>query len=202
MDVLKKKRKKVKDVWHSTDLDSLLGIRILPRLEKSKLNLNLVDDAPSLDIVPWKLSVPAVWFDLASFKKDTTNPEIYKQLYLNLSLNILYQNKSSPTVLKQRKELLRRLYPQNEWKNFYLSASRRQFNIYSRVEGYSFSSKTYSLFQRKIILDIIWFPFIIAVDFKPKIWSSSLSSDFRIIYKNDERGERDCFHLGSRPCWH
>ena len=61
-----------------------LGIRILPHLEKPKLNLNLVDDAPSLDIVPWKLSVPAVCFDLTSFKKDTTNPEIYKQLYLRL----------------------------------------------------------------------------------------------------------------------
>ena len=43
-----------------------LGIRILPHMEKSKLNLNLVDDAPLLDIVPWKLSVPAVCFDLAS----------------------------------------------------------------------------------------------------------------------------------------
>ena len=44
----------------------------------------MVDDAPPLDIVPWKLSVPAVRFDLDSFKKDTTNPEIYKQLYLQL----------------------------------------------------------------------------------------------------------------------
>ena len=61
-----------------------LGICILPHLEKSKLNLNLVDDAPPLDIVPWKLSVPAVRFDLDSLKKDTTNPEIYKQLYLQL----------------------------------------------------------------------------------------------------------------------
>ena len=61
-----------------------LGIRILPHLEKSKLNLNLIDDAPSLDIVPRKLSVPTVRFDLASFKKDTTNPEIYKLLYLQL----------------------------------------------------------------------------------------------------------------------
>ena len=26
--------------------------------------------------------------------------------------------------------------------------------------------------------------------------------DFRIIYRNDKGGERDCFHLGSRPCWH
>ena len=37
-----------------------------------------------MDIAPWKLSVHAVRFDLASFKKDTTNPEIYKQLYLQL----------------------------------------------------------------------------------------------------------------------
>ena len=34
-------------------------------------------------------------------------------------------------------------------------------------------------------------------DFKPKIWSSSLSSDFKIICRNDKRWERDCFHLGS-----
>ena len=61
-----------------------IGIHIIPHLEKSKLNLNLVDDASLLDIIPWKLSVPVVCFDLTSFKKDTTNPEIYKQLYLQL----------------------------------------------------------------------------------------------------------------------
>ena len=53
-------------------------------MEKSKLDLNLVDDASPLDIIPWKLSVPVVRFDLTSFKKETTNPEIYKQLYLQL----------------------------------------------------------------------------------------------------------------------
>ena len=53
-------------------------------MKKSKLNLNLVDETASLDIVPWKLSVPAVRFDLNSFKKDTTNPEIYKQFCLQL----------------------------------------------------------------------------------------------------------------------
>ena len=95
-----------------------LGIHILPHLEKSKLNLNLVDDAPSLDSVPWKLSVPAVCFDLTNLKKDTTNPEIYKQLYLQLSLNTLYQKKNSTTILKQR--MLQRLYPQNELKNLLL----------------------------------------------------------------------------------
>ena len=51
-----------------------LGIRILPHLEKSTLNLNLVDDAPSLDIVPWKLLVPAVRFDLTSLKKRYNKP--------------------------------------------------------------------------------------------------------------------------------
>ena len=89
-----------------------LGIRILPHLEKSKLNLNLVDDAPSLDIVPWKLSVPAVRFDLASLKKkiQQTQKYINSSIY-NLSLNTLFQKKKlPPTVLKQRKELLRPLY--------------------------------------------------------------------------------------------
>ena len=61
-----------------------LGICIIPHLEKSRLDLNLVDDASPLDIIPWKLSVSVVRFDLTSFKKDTTNPEIYKRLYLQL----------------------------------------------------------------------------------------------------------------------
>ena len=50
-----------------------LSIRILTHLEKSRLELNLIDDVPSLDIIPWKLSAPAVHLDLAKFKKDTTN---------------------------------------------------------------------------------------------------------------------------------
>jgi len=61
-----------------------LGIRILPHLEQSKQDRNLIDDAPSLDIAPWKLSVPAVRLDLAKFKKETTIPETYKQFYLQL----------------------------------------------------------------------------------------------------------------------
>ena len=32
----------------------------------------------------YKLSVPAVRLDLTNFKKDTTNPKIYKQFYLQL----------------------------------------------------------------------------------------------------------------------
>ena len=91
-----------------------LGIRIIPHLEKSKLNLNLVDDASPLDIIPWKLSVPVVRFDLTSFKKDTTNPEIYKQLYLQLISEYPLSEIFSTTVLKQRMELLRQLYQLNK----------------------------------------------------------------------------------------
>ena len=54
-----------------------------------------------MDIIPWKLSVPVVCFDLTSFKKDTTNPEIYKQLYLQLISEYPLSEKNSPTVLKQ-----------------------------------------------------------------------------------------------------
>jgi len=61
-----------------------LSIRILPHLEKSKINLNLIDDASSLNIAHWTLSAPTVRFDLTKFKQDTTNPETYKQFYLQL----------------------------------------------------------------------------------------------------------------------
>ena len=84
-----------------------LGIRIIPHLEKSKLNLNLEDNASPLDIIPWKLSIPVVHLDLTSFKKDTTKPEIYKQPYLQLISEYPLSEKFSPMVLKQRTELLR-----------------------------------------------------------------------------------------------
>ena len=171
-----------------------LGIRILPHLEKSKLNLNLVDDAPLLDIVPWKLSVTAVRPDLTNFKKDTTNPEIYKQFYLQLMSE----------------------YPLSEI--FFTDCSKTEEGVAAAAvstkrinkpftcrlpdDSSIYIQQTCLLFQRKIVFDTIWFFFIVTVNIKPKIWSSNLSSDFRILYKNDKRRERDCFYLGSRPCWH
>ena len=41
-----------------------LSIRILPHLEKSKINLDLTDDASSLDIAPSTFSSRTVRFDL------------------------------------------------------------------------------------------------------------------------------------------
>ena len=85
-----------------------------PPLGESKLNLNLVDDAPSLDIVSWKLSVPAVRFGLTNLKKTQQTQNYINSSIYNLSLNNRLSEKISPTVLKQRKELLRWLYPRNE----------------------------------------------------------------------------------------
>ena len=130
-----------------------LGIRILPHLEKSKLNLNLVDDAPSLDIVPWKLSVPAVRFDLASFEKDTTNPEIYKQLYLQLiseyplSENIFTDGSKTEEGVAAAAVSTKRILKKLSHVGFQTTV--QYISIYSRVEGYSFSSQTCLLFQRK-----------------------------------------------------
>ena len=80
-----------------------LGIHILPHLEESKLDLNLIDDAPSVDIAPWMLSAPTVRFVLTKFKKDTTNLETYRQIYFRISC----LKKFSQMVRKQRKESLR-----------------------------------------------------------------------------------------------
>ena len=38
------------------------GIRMLPHLDKSKVNLDLIDGASFLDIAPWTLSDPTVLF--------------------------------------------------------------------------------------------------------------------------------------------
>ena len=54
-----------------------LGIRMLPHVEKSKINLQLIDDVSFLDTAPRMPSAPTIRFDLTKFEKDTTNPETY-----------------------------------------------------------------------------------------------------------------------------
>ena len=44
-----------------------LGVRMLPRLEKSGINLGLIDDVSVLSTAPWTL--PPVRLDLATFEK-------------------------------------------------------------------------------------------------------------------------------------
>ena len=51
---------------------------MLPHLQKSKINLQLIYHASFLEIALWMHSAPTVQFDLTKFKKDTTNPETHK----------------------------------------------------------------------------------------------------------------------------
>ena len=44
-----------------------LGVRMLPQLEKSGINLDVIDDVSVLSAAPW--TVPPVRLDLATFKK-------------------------------------------------------------------------------------------------------------------------------------
>ena len=57
---------------------------MLPHLESSGLDLDVIDDTSVLDTAPWTRSVPTVRFDLTQFKMETTNPVTYPQSYLEL----------------------------------------------------------------------------------------------------------------------
>ena len=163
-----------------------LGICILSHLEKSKLNLNLVDDAPSLDLVPWKLSVPAVHFDLTSFKKDTTNPEIYKQLYLQLISE----------------------YPLSNF--FFTDGSKTEEGVAAAAVSTKRINKPFtcrlpddsSMYTAELRAILLALKHVYYSKGKSFLILSDSRSDIRLIYRNDKRRERDCFHLGSRPCWH
>ena len=124
-----------------------LGIHILPHLEKSEINLNLIDNASFMDIAPWMLSVPTIRFDVIKLKKDTTNPETYKEFNLQLISKYPLSVKFSWMVLKQRQDSLWQLSPQDVPGNlwfvaFWMTAPY----IHYRIMSYSFGSKTCVLF--------------------------------------------------------
>jgi len=109
-----------------------------PLAVKSKMNLNRVDDVSSLDIAPWTLSAPTVRFDLTKFRKDTTNPETYKQFYLQFIVTECPLSEIFSLMFrKQNKESLRWLAVSTKRslaETFYLSASGRQLCIYNTAE--------------------------------------------------------------------
>ena len=72
---LQKEPENFKLFEESTSKIPLLAIRKLLHLEKSKISLDLTDDASCLDITPWTLSPRTGRFALTNFKKDTTNHE-------------------------------------------------------------------------------------------------------------------------------
>ena len=68
-----------------SSLTSPLGLRILPQFEDSKIDLDVVDDTTVSDTLPWSQSEPQICLSLKKYKKDTTNPEVYKQAFLEIT---------------------------------------------------------------------------------------------------------------------
>ena len=127
-------------VWNlgiSFHIPSLFSL--LPHLEESKINLNLIDSAPSLDIAHWVLSAPTVHFDLNKFKKGASNPEACKRLHLQtftkyslpIFLLLMVQNQAGVAAAA--------ISTKHSWKP--LSPSGQQLHIYNRIMRYSFGSK-------------------------------------------------------------
>ena len=161
----------------------LLDMRIVPHLEKSKINLNLIDDAPSLDIGHSMLSAPTVRLDLTKFKKNTTNPERTNSFIHSLLLNILCVKKGFTDGSKTGRSRCGGCLHQTFTENIYLLASRRQFHIYCWVAGYSFGPTSYlyrdqmlwprNLYKKKKFL----------TDFRTVCWVRLVSTS-RVILQN------------------
>ena len=63
-----------------------VGIRPQPHFQTAGIDVGGIStDSLLTDVSPWCVPVPVVRFDLTKFKKSETNPEQYKQLFLELS---------------------------------------------------------------------------------------------------------------------
>ena len=62
-----------------------LSLRILPLFEDSKIDLDMVDHTTVSDTPPWNQSEPQICLSLTKYKKDTTNPEVNEQAFLEIT---------------------------------------------------------------------------------------------------------------------
>ena len=62
-----------------------LCLRILRPFEDAKIDLDVVDDTTVSDTRPWSQSEPQICPSLTKYKKDTTNPEVYKQAFFEIT---------------------------------------------------------------------------------------------------------------------
>ena len=73
------------NIFEKSSLTPPLGLRILPLFEDSKNDLDMVDDTTVSDTPPWSQSEPQICLFLTKYKKDTTNPEVYKEAFLEIT---------------------------------------------------------------------------------------------------------------------
>ena len=62
-----------------------LGLQILPLFEDSKIDLDTVDDTTVSDTPPWNQFEPQICLSLTKYKKYSTNPEVYKQAFFEIT---------------------------------------------------------------------------------------------------------------------
>ena len=72
-------------LFEKSSLTLPLSHRIVPMFEDSKIDLGTVDDTTVSDTPPWSQSEPQVRLSLIKYKKDTTNPEVYKEASLEVT---------------------------------------------------------------------------------------------------------------------
>ena len=72
-------------LYENSNLTPPLGLRILPLFADSKIDLDTVDDTTVSDAPPKSQFEPQICLSLTRYKKDTTNPEVYKQAFFEIT---------------------------------------------------------------------------------------------------------------------
>ena len=104
-------------LFEKSRLSPPLGLRILPLFEDSKIDLDMVDDTTVSYAPPWSQSEPQICLSLTKYKKDTTNPEVYKQAFLEITsrhqnyVQIFTDGSKVGEILLQQCHLLPHLAP-------------------------------------------------------------------------------------------
>ena len=71
-------------LFEKSSLTPPLGIRILPLLRIQRLTwIRLM--IPVSDTLPWSQFEPQICLSLTKYRKDTTKPEVYKQVFLEIA---------------------------------------------------------------------------------------------------------------------
>ena len=73
-------------LFEHSKLTPLLGTRVLPLFEDSKIEFGVIDDVTVSDTPPWSQPQPHICLSMTRFFfKDCTSPEIYKQAFVEIT---------------------------------------------------------------------------------------------------------------------
>ena len=76
---------KYKDLFDkNTKLIPTFGLRVLPKLEEAKINLDIIANYSVPEVPPWTMARPKVLFDINMCKKHTVDPSIFCSKFLEI----------------------------------------------------------------------------------------------------------------------